>query len=42
MVSETIHAFRAPVDDTQDLFSDSEINDIKEEALNGKLNKLSE
>ncbi|KEH36146.1 hypothetical protein MTR_3g111740 [Medicago truncatula] len=42
VVSETIHAFRAPVDDTQDLFSDSEINDIKEEALNGKLNKPSE
>ncbi|XP_045799299.1 RNA polymerase-associated protein LEO1 isoform X2 [Trifolium pratense] len=40
--SESVHAFRAPVDDTQDLFSDSEINEIKEEALNAKLNKPSE
>ncbi|GAU14357.1 hypothetical protein TSUD_309170 [Trifolium subterraneum] len=42
VATESVHAFRAPVDDTQDLFSDSEINEIKEEALNAKLNKPSE
>ncbi|CAI8599982.1 unnamed protein product [Vicia faba] len=44
VVSEPVNAFRAPVDDTQDLFSDSdsEMSDIKEEAVNEKLSNPSE
>ncbi|XP_058785330.1 uncharacterized protein LOC131660174 [Vicia villosa] len=42
VVSEPVNAFRAPVDDTQDLFSDSEMIDIKEEAVNEKLSNPSE
>ncbi|KAL5070353.1 hypothetical protein RYX36_021240 [Vicia faba] len=41
VVSVPVNAFRAPVDDTQDLFFDSEMSDIKEEAVNEKLSNPS-
>ncbi|XP_020219322.1 myb-like protein X [Cajanus cajan] len=40
--SESEHAFRAPIGDTQELFSDSERSDTKDEAAHEKSNNPSE
>ncbi|KHN22263.1 hypothetical protein glysoja_022019 [Glycine soja] len=40
--SESEHAFRAPIGDTQELYTDSERNDTKDEAVNEKSNNPSE
>ncbi|BAT77777.1 hypothetical protein VIGAN_02037200 [Vigna angularis var. angularis] len=42
MSSESEHAFRAPIGDTQELFSDSERSETKEDAVNEKSNNPSE
>ncbi|XP_014498812.1 transcriptional regulator ATRX isoform X2 [Vigna radiata var. radiata] len=42
MGSEPEHAFRAPIGDTQELFSDSERSETKEDAVNEKSNNPSE
>ncbi|RDX70477.1 hypothetical protein CR513_50272, partial [Mucuna pruriens] len=42
MGSESEHAFRAPIGDTQELVSDSERTDTKDEAVNEKSNNPSE
>ncbi|TKY75140.1 DNA ligase [Spatholobus suberectus] len=39
---ESEHAFRAPIGDTQELFTDSERSDTKDEAVNKKSNNPSE
>ncbi|KAL3022772.1 hypothetical protein AAZX31_04G032600 [Glycine max] len=40
--SESEHAFRAPIGDTQELYTDSERSDTKDEAVNDKSNNPSE
>ncbi|XP_027356966.1 nucleolar transcription factor 1-B [Abrus precatorius] len=39
---ESEHVFRAPIDDTQELFSDSQGSDTKDDDVNEKSNNLSE